>query len=1140
MRDALKLILLQLLIIYAASSRIEDLGYIVIGDEIYLDSETFLNHDFSENPGYFVYPIPHKSAFEMYSVPKGQLVPSQLGCDGVAGIVTAGIIYNCRNKLKFFSLVEREIMTEFRIPEETKCTAVHKDSERKIIILLCRKIVGIKVAKIYLMTFRHKGKKSKIGVFTRERNPLLTGFLNDRFEVLVKPKRLSSNHLIVWNAPHLEDLGKVKRYENNKFFIIDLAQLTTTELYVDFSSMEEEMVYFSFAKFHPLDESTFIVFIRGYMKSQSYKFNRYESSFECIWDKGSAKVDRCREIIIFENGENNRIAGNLLSIRVKDEPPKEGELYPRRKVNLLYNEPVKGGSIYSRMYTYKVLPYKKGDVLDHELDFEAVKVFRRMMKNQYVPLYMGRNKVYYKDVFTKFIRLVSWYNPEKKKMSIRYIHANNVIEHLEEHSICSLDQDSLMCYDWSSDTYLKSETKHISKAYRYFNFYLNHCDRIDCFSPYQLEMRAELSETLAISNLRHKENITMNVSAMTGDVMKIANSRSIVNRSSISRLINIDNSLNNIYVEKFKEVKFSYAMNPKFEFQIVGEKHTYNFGNVLLDCTFSECSIYQNCKEYDYIDKVWKICAIQEILEEINEININKVIFYEGFLIVFKKGVTPGVFIYDTTKKEKFSVLTNQISEESRKVSITFNGFDMYVSTLVSNGRVDIFQISFERKVQKLLKTLNSKAKCSTDIGSNAYEQFYVTIYSKCRNEPPKIITYRSTNMETFVKDIYYPKAAILGEDGLSGMCVFKQGVLFVTQDSLYFHNRNNNFFIRSRPFLGTSNKYKVKCFYPGLISFYHSDFVHIFDLNYFYKTRHRNSVRYNVRDTDMITDGGDGNFYVTAGIKREKTRFYKLFWRNKDIFGLFKKSGIYNGLLSTDMLDDKPIPLQINVTLIDEVHPDWHKVDLPGIVKNRSLIPQKTDGRYCLDSLIPDTLPLWDYTISSEDGMDLQECLAHRVIFKTISKQKIIAHDSFEGNVYFSAQGKFKGSYIGMLEEDPETKEVKQHQIKLLSGRCNHIKLVKDYPKLALFVYCKQLGRNSLHLIQKQGHEYIDSYVMVDHDFTMFDVLSAQEDTYLLAFYNSYLRYLHLDMFIFVETDGFKVLRYKNSARKEGSKYLV
>lgn len=50
-----------------------DLGNIVIGDELYIDAETFFNQDFSSNPGFFAFPTSvKKSSFEMYSMPNSE------------------------------------------------------------------------------------------------------------------------------------------------------------------------------------------------------------------------------------------------------------------------------------------------------------------------------------------------------------------------------------------------------------------------------------------------------------------------------------------------------------------------------------------------------------------------------------------------------------------------------------------------------------------------------------------------------------------------------------------------------------------------------------------------------------------------------------------------------------------------------------------------------------------------------------------------------------------------------------------------------------------------------------------------------------------------------------------------------------
>ena len=93
---------------------------------------------------------------------------------------------------------------------------------------------------------------------------------------------------------------------------------------------------------------------------------------------------------------------------------------------------------------------------------------------------------------------------------------------------------------------------------------------------------------------------------------------------------------------------------------------------------------------------------------------------------------------------------------------------------------------------------------------------------------------------------------------------------------------------------------------------------MHIFDFNNFYRMRHKNAIKFNVKFTDIIASGNEGNFYVTAGKKNKQTTFYKLIWMNKDIFGRFEKSGTYNTIFDTNLKDDNHIPVTLNVTVID------------------------------------------------------------------------------------------------------------------------------------------------------------------------------------------------------------------------------
>ena len=71
----------------------ENIGHLVVGDEIYVDAENFLNHDFKQNPGYFVYPTGHQSAFEMYSVPQAGISKLPLDCERAIVAFKGGVLF---------------------------------------------------------------------------------------------------------------------------------------------------------------------------------------------------------------------------------------------------------------------------------------------------------------------------------------------------------------------------------------------------------------------------------------------------------------------------------------------------------------------------------------------------------------------------------------------------------------------------------------------------------------------------------------------------------------------------------------------------------------------------------------------------------------------------------------------------------------------------------------------------------------------------------------------------------------------------------------------------------------------------------------------------------------------------------------
>ena len=209
---------------------------------------------------------------------------------------------------------------------------------------------------------------------------------------------------------------------------------------------------------------------------------------------------------------------------------------------------------------------------------------------------------------------------------------------------------------------------------------------------------------------------------------------------------------------------------------------------------------------------------------------------------------------------------------------------------------------------------------------------------------------------------------------------MFKKGVLFVAKKSIFFFNRKNNFFIQTNYFEG--DDYDVSCFYPGLVAFRTPQYVHIFDFNNFYRMRHKNAIKFNVRFTDIIASGNEGNFYVTAGKKNKETTFYKLIWKNKDIFGRFEKSGIYNAIFDTNLKDDNPIPVTLNVTVVEsESAKDLYTKMIP---QNEMLTMKDGDKKdYILENIDIKNIPFWRFHLSDKSSKKdeyLEECMQNRL----------------------------------------------------------------------------------------------------------------------------------------------------------------
>ena len=118
-----------------------DLGNIITGDELYLDAETIFNHDFKENPNYFVYPISNKGALEMLSVAKNEFVTYPQNCENSIAATKRGVLVSCDTKIVYYSYKEKGIVNEIRLPENTNCGGSYMGKEKRFLYFVCRKNV---------------------------------------------------------------------------------------------------------------------------------------------------------------------------------------------------------------------------------------------------------------------------------------------------------------------------------------------------------------------------------------------------------------------------------------------------------------------------------------------------------------------------------------------------------------------------------------------------------------------------------------------------------------------------------------------------------------------------------------------------------------------------------------------------------------------------------------------------------------------------------------------------------------------------------------------------------------------------------------------------------------------------------------
>ena len=269
------LILLGLLVLAHPSLSIlkkqDNIGHLVVGDEIYVDAENFLNHDFKQNPGYFVYPTGHQSAFEMYSVPQAGVSKLPIDCERAIVAFKGGVLFQCRRKLKVYSSKEGEVINEFALSETTQCGGYYKIPKRSQFITVCRKSQGTKESKLYIVTVNYS-KTKEFGQIKISKNPLTTTNLNKRMKFLGSYEENMLKTPFFWSAPDLDQLGKVTRYRNNRLFVVNPENHQIEEVNFDFSTLPEEMVNFNYAqafkiKTLPSQQDAYIVLIRGFYNS---------------------------------------------------------------------------------------------------------------------------------------------------------------------------------------------------------------------------------------------------------------------------------------------------------------------------------------------------------------------------------------------------------------------------------------------------------------------------------------------------------------------------------------------------------------------------------------------------------------------------------------------------------------------------------------------------------------------------------------------------------------------------------------------------------------------------------------------------------------------------------------------------------
>jgi len=1106
----------------------EDIGNIVVGDWIYLDAGTFFNHDFKNKPNYFVYPTSHKASFEMYSVAKTNIASIPQNCEGPIVVFHHGIIYDCDNKLKFYSYKEDLVLNEMKIESGTRCGGSYLSSDHKTVFTFCRRMIDLKSSKLYVvqigLTKKRRGNMKIVG------RSFVTAAGGHRFRVI---KSITSNlksFILFWSEPELKNLGKVTRYGNMQIFKFSEATKRIEELTFDFTGLEEPMVNLQKISLHKLENdshSLYLIVLRGYMKSQTYKFNRFQSIFECIWDTDTLIINSCREIL-FEN-QIERLPGLLLNVTTTEKVIYRRGPEMRRIMNFDYNEPtVMGGTIMRKSISYPI----QGNYTEFEraaINFEGTEPYKKMAPCQYYPIYTSADKIFYIDEFTKTVKLISWFDNKTKRTSLRYVDAEDFLEEIDSNDLCTYRREKVYCYDWSGDAFLKSDTTLISPAFKNFFFFLNHNERINNPYPKTLEIKAKIDEPIAIRSQRMNLQKNISVIIESNVISKIANVRSIMKDTPMEAVKSLTLGNNEIMLEREKEMRFFYV-DRGVEKEIVAEKTSFNFGKILIECLDSICFIYNNCQEYDSVASMDVVCQSKLEIEELNSKNINKVYYYLNYLIVLTNEESPFVMIYNLLLEEKYIVLRDQISRDRRKVTVSFSGFDILISTVITSGHFEIYQVALDKKVQTLLKQFKPFARCTSDIASTYSNNFMVTIYSKCKNHPPKIISYRSSNLQTFTKQIFAPKASILGREKIRGLCMFEQGVVFVTKNAIFYFNRKNKFFIKSNPLKLTKQNYKVKCLRGDLLGFYTRLQMTVFNFKNFYTVRYKHAVKYDIENIDAVVPSFDGNFYVKAGTMTEKVRFYKLLWTNFDVYAkafesvnqtIQIKVGFESSykLLDVDFTVVRPGSVKSTVS---SKHGYFDFTQKHALSNDSNLINLKENiiGGSCY----------WSIYVTHKKSGAISRIMPETVnLKKYMSKTPIFDFDAYERRIYFVKPDSLRGTAIGFLEfVDEQDTHPKEHIMMKMPGLCNQIKVVKYYEDFVVFVYCKEIGSSQLNMIRYVEGEYVNSYESVKSNFDIIEVHAIAVNTFVITFYDSLVGELNFRLFAFEKINNFKYLRFK------------